>query len=491
MKTRAFLPLILIVVLALACAPLNWLNNPTPAPTEPVPPSPTLPPLLQPTATFTPPPTPTAEPTALSDKLSPAGPWLIYPAEDGLWAANADGSGLTQVFYYPVMAWSVSPRGREVMIISASEPYLYQGLTLWRLSFPGAQLVAVTALTNDETEPAAGAGPGDPALEAARAMVEQPNLAWSPDGQTLAFIGAMQGSTADLYTYSLLTGKITRLTDGPSQAYNPIWSPNGTAIVHFGVNTFGTGAGFDMAGGWVVRVADGEVFTLYGQPADSAGEDALAWLDEQTLLLASWDPICGPKDVRAYNYKTQNSTPRVSGYVYEPLAAPDGSLLYQYSADYQTFCSVTNPPGIYILPAADANPTLAVPNGLGQARWEPAIGAFLVQTEAGLIQIRPNTAQQTLPAPSDSFPVFAPNPQHWAWADDGGVWVGAYPDEPQMIFNFPAQNLVWSWMSDAVLFFTADPTAGAGLYRASAPDYRVQFLVEAPLPVGAPAWVVP
>ena len=89
MKTRAFLPLILIVVLALACAPLNWLNNPTPAPTEPVPPSPTLPPLLQPTATFTPPPTPTAEPTALSDKLSPAGPWLIYPAEDGLWAANA------------------------------------------------------------------------------------------------------------------------------------------------------------------------------------------------------------------------------------------------------------------------------------------------------------------------------------------------------------------------------------------------------------------
>ncbi|HNT53344.1 MAG TPA: hypothetical protein PKG95_01450 [Anaerolineaceae bacterium] len=492
MKSNLVFLVVMICLLMLACAPLSLLENPTPVPILPATAtsSPTLMlPESSPTPTASP--IPTGQPLPPSDELSPSGPWLIFQTEDGLWTVNADGGGLTQVFYYPVMAWSVSPRGREVMIISASEPYLYQGLTLWRLSFPGAQLVAVTALTNDETEPSADMGAGDPAMEAARAMVEQPNLAWSPDGQTLAFIGAMDGPTADLYTYSLLTGKISRLTDGPSQAYNPIWSPGGTAIAHLGVNTFGTGAGYDMAGGWVVRVADGEVFTLYNLPEDSASEEILAWLDEQTLLLSSWDPICGPKNVRTYNYKTQATREHVPGYVYEPLAAPNGNLLYQYPADYQTFCGVTNPPGIYVLPIDDDHPTLAVPEGQGTAIWEPALSAFLVQTDAGLIKIQPNTAQQTLPAPSrDSFPILSPNIQHWAWADTGGVWVGAYPTTSQQIFTLPAQHLVWSWRSDAVLFFTEDDTETT-LYRAEGPEFGPVRVLNVPAPVGSPLWIVP
>ena len=62
----------------------------TPPPSRPITPSPT--------ATAMPPPkrTPAATPTA-ETSLSAGGPWVLVIAADGIWAANEDGSGLTQI----------------------------------------------------------------------------------------------------------------------------------------------------------------------------------------------------------------------------------------------------------------------------------------------------------------------------------------------------------------------------------------------------------
>ena len=60
-------------------------------------------------------------------------------------------------------------------------------------------------------------------------------VAWQPgDGRLLAFIGASNGPTADLYLYDTQTREITQLTDGPSQAVLPVWSPDGQYILHLG-----------------------------------------------------------------------------------------------------------------------------------------------------------------------------------------------------------------------------------------------------------------
>jgi dipeptidyl aminopeptidase/acylaminoacyl peptidase len=57
--------------------------------------------------------------------------------------------------------------------------------------------------------------------------------AWSPDGRYLAFVGAIEGPTSDLYVYDSAVGTIERLTSGPHQAAEPVWSPDGRGVLHY------------------------------------------------------------------------------------------------------------------------------------------------------------------------------------------------------------------------------------------------------------------
>ena len=67
-------------------------------------------------------------------------------------------------------------------------------------------------------------------------------MAWSPDGSQLAFIGAVNGPTSDLYVYDLAEDQVRQLTDGLAHAANPIWSPDGKHIFHQGIIfSFGSG----------------------------------------------------------------------------------------------------------------------------------------------------------------------------------------------------------------------------------------------------------
>ncbi|MCX6047233.1 MAG: hypothetical protein NT075_19175, partial [Chloroflexi bacterium] len=56
--------------------------------------------------------------------------------------------------------------------------------------------------------------------------------AWSPDSQKLAFAGAMDGPSSDLYLFDVEKRTLTRLTDGPEQITAMHWSPNGQWIWH-------------------------------------------------------------------------------------------------------------------------------------------------------------------------------------------------------------------------------------------------------------------
>jgi len=55
---------------------------------------------------------------------------------------------------------------------------------------------------------------------------------WSPDGRHLAFVGAMDGPSSDLYLYDTEKGDITRVSAGSNQADAPTWSPNGEGDLH-------------------------------------------------------------------------------------------------------------------------------------------------------------------------------------------------------------------------------------------------------------------
>jgi Tol biopolymer transport system component len=80
-------------------------------------------------------------------------------------------------------------------------------------------------------------------------------LKWSPGGSLLAFVGALNGASFDVYTYDFLGGAITRLSDQPSNAYSLNWSPDGRYLVYEGFNFSGM-SGPNIAGIWAVK-ADG------------------------------------------------------------------------------------------------------------------------------------------------------------------------------------------------------------------------------------------
>lgn len=68
------------------------------------------------------------------------------------------------------------------------------------------------------------------------------HLAWSPDGNSIAFSG-IAGGVSDLYLYGLEDGSLVKLTDDPYSDLQPDWSPDGTQLVF--VSDRGEGTDFE------------------------------------------------------------------------------------------------------------------------------------------------------------------------------------------------------------------------------------------------------
>ena len=100
---------------------------------------------------------------------------------------------------------------------------------------------------------------------------------WSADGTQLAFEAAIDGDSADLYVYSAADGSVKHLTSGSAQDYAPSWSPDGKYIVHFGTDSFGSGAGYHMVGVWATLLDKASTYDLYTPNTNSGGEYVL-WL---------------------------------------------------------------------------------------------------------------------------------------------------------------------------------------------------------------------
>ena len=64
--------------------------------------------------------------------------------------------------------------------------------------------------------------------------------AWSPDGRYLAFVAAIDGPTSDLYLYDSQDKTTRRISSGPNQAAEPVWSPAGNGVLHAEMSYFPT-----------------------------------------------------------------------------------------------------------------------------------------------------------------------------------------------------------------------------------------------------------
>jgi hypothetical protein len=404
---------------------------------------------------------------------------LLVNTKRGLWTARPDGSDGALRITGPLII--PGPLSGAVSVVDGYFAYLttsdftraygnYPNLKLNILSLFGRGPFVSLPLTSPQTEP----GTEFPS-DIIRAMVEHKPFAWSPEGKRLAFISAAQGPSADLYEYMLETGATLRLTDGPDQAYAPLWSPDGKWIVHTAAAGFGTGAGIPVTGFYAARPDGSGVFSLYDIPQYSGGEYGIGWLDAHTLVTSSWYITCGFSDVRLADLSAQKADLAFKGCL-SAIAVGGGSVLFAQSPDTARFDK--NPqPGLYLITEDQRSPRLISDAIIREIVWLEGSGSFLARTaDDYLYEISPSGDIRALPAQATHIPTVSPNGQYWALADGSypksvsGVWVGEYGKELRQIFSdkiAPGQILFLP-PGNSLLFLDAD----GNLYRAFAPDWE-------------------
>ncbi|HNB52534.1 MAG TPA: hypothetical protein PK530_11350, partial [Anaerolineales bacterium] len=421
-------------------------------------------------------------------------PWLVIITPDGAWVVNADGSGLARVIDLPILAPQdtfamPAPRGGFAAFITGDSRM--RDLTLHILALP-RNLARTIPLVAPDYAVQADALPGDPDLEAARALVELTSLAWSPDGSQLAFMGMREGPSSDLYTFSMAEfwavtpedGEegFTRWTDGPSQGILPTWSPDGRYIVHAGVNTLGTGAGYDMAGVWAVDTQTGEVLDLY-EPNDGA-EIFVGWLDAQTFLVYSWTPVCGNENLRTFNIETGEVHSLWEGAFNGVAFDPGSGGVLITSEQFLADCMPGGQAGAGYLPGGGPASLWLTDQDAFIPVWDTSGQVFLFRTPDQVFATWPDGFSSSVPAPGMALPSVSVDGK-FLWTVQSGVWVNTVDTEPVQVFPRPASLPVWS-PDGQTLFFMAEE----GLFAAHAPDFAPQLVGEGIFGTGA-FWVRP
>jgi hypothetical protein len=261
--------------------------------------------------------TPTAAAAAPSSVVASDVPLLIVPSFNGLQSFSADGAP-SQTFTKALLSLGrnlsdgVAPAGGNVAFASGDNPMTPERegsgpLTLNLLNVHTGNQKPITLLFSPEMMQALqetiSTGDRNDAVEAGIAIVENSDtLKWSPDGRYLAFIAAIDGPSSDVYSYARESGQINRLTDGLNQAARLHWSPDSHWIVHEEVESFGTGAGWNVKAVWAAA-PDGSGNRKLYDVEHSGDEVFAAWAAPDTFLVYSWTPI-GLQNIRLINLDT-------------------------------------------------------------------------------------------------------------------------------------------------------------------------------------------
>ena len=410
----------------------------------------------------------TQTPIVKNGGLNAQGPWLLLDTDQGLWAANPDGSGmrrLTNVDYWNgSLQAAIQPMGDQIVFISPGN-YDFHDMSLNLLSLPDGHVTRIADLTSAQSEAYAGSAPGEPGFEALRAVGEQLSYAWSPDGTRLAFSGVMDGPSAEIYLYDAVSGKVRGVSQDDAQDFSPSWSPDGNHLLYLGADGFGTGAGMVMAGVWSTDSEGRNVTLLY--QSNSSGEEVVGWLDNTTAVLDSWSPACGSAQLRLYDVVgKQQAMLNQDCFISAAANSRRGEALF------------ANGNGLYLLTADNRKPILVSQDPVTRIDpWRSDDDTFKVRFENGGIATfgSSDMDHQVSPvqAPSENLDV-AIYGAIWGWTskDDSqpGAWISGPGVEIGQIFTAKARLPIWDTHNN-LLFFVHTGGSGYSLYRTTFDSY--------------------
>ncbi len=408
--------------------------------------------------------------TPVTTSLNAAGPHILFKGQAGVWISNPDGSFPTRVTDVQLqgdLRNALSPSGDRMAVVVQND----QGLDLVIIKIPGGETQTIAHLLSI-TSSEGYSNPTSAKGMAYLAIRYYDSLAWQPgDGKLLAFTGAINGPTADLYLYDTQTKEITQLTSGPSQAVLPRWSPDGQYILNYGVSwvpPFGgaIGPANRLDGVWSVRAADGKINTLPKTKGDRP--IFVAWQDDSHFIAYDYDETCGAQNLRSVDIASGESTPIMdfSFYSFIARSPENGALLFSGAPG----CANSVGEGTFILPAGETTPTRVLDERSWEIEWLPESKAFFAYP-AALIS-SDGSVRYDAPVPDSSFkPALSmQGTQAWEVIQNrvGTVRIKTSGGDWQNIMNGFVSQLIWDPINGKTLLIVMDDGA---LYAASSPDF--------------------
>jgi hypothetical protein len=439
--------------------------------------------------------------------LSPFQPWVLYRAPHDnmpyLWGINEDGTGRIRLSEQPVLSFAVHPDrqvytdGRIVAYIGTSPDDLRQDIALYFLTLPDGTISDPIPLTSPATAYAEDV-PDNAEVSAqtradiAAGFADKDALAWSPDGAWLAFLGAQDGVSLDVYSYEWATGEIRWLTTGGAQAYQLWWSPDSTQILHTAASCFLCAGGYyeGAVGLWGAR-PEGGVIT-YANRTDAR---FIAWLDDTELLMDSGYRNGGIGDVRVLDIATSTFEAYDTGLM--------DDIIYDDNAEHALAYSFGGSPifdqgdGWYVLDLGTLQAIYTTPD-YGTAWWNNIDQLFFLETGDSVIAIDDDGTITDNPPPSTLTPLS----QAWTAQFDitlragrtGALVVQMRDEAPVTLLEQTALSISLSPNVDNFLYDTGD-----GLYLVVIDEQSAIPLTDAPLDLRYPydrtdwqaVWVLP
>jgi hypothetical protein len=208
--------------------------------------------------------------------------------------------------------------------------------------------------------------------------------AWSSDGKYLAFVGAIDGPSSDLYIYNVESGEIIRLTDGPFQAGMLNWSPDDEWIVHeavYEVNSRRPGQR-ETVNVWAASVDGTEVKKLYEFPAEAGSgtyQRFLGWISDSQFVVSFQNPYSPDTNYAKIVDVSNGELVDIEFEGYSDCALDPVSQVMAFAFDIDDLGVVSYAPGLYTSSLTSEDDLKYVETETHYVVWSREIQKFIVE----------------------------------------------------------------------------------------------------------------